>query len=188
MVGVLDLWLAIVLAAVLVFIASSVIHMVVKWHNSDYKAIPDEAQVLGALREHGVHPGGYVFPHCTDMKQMAGPEMTARYQQGPVGFLTVLPNGPPAVGKSLLQWFVYTLVLGVFVGYIGTFSLQAGAAYSEVFRVTGTVAILAYCMGNVVDSIWKGVAWSTSFKFVLDGVIYGLLTAGTFGWLWPDAV
>jgi hypothetical protein len=27
--------------------------------------------------------------------------------------------------------------------------------------------------------------WGTTIKEVIDGLVYGLLTAGTFGWLWP---
>jgi len=34
-------------------------------------------------------------------------------------------------------------------------------------------------------SIWYRRSWSTTLKATLDGVIYGLLTGGAFGWLWP---
>jgi len=52
-------------------------------------------------------------------------------------------------------------------------------------RVTGTVAVLAYGIANDPESIWKGQRWDVTLKFIIDGVAYALLTAGTFGWIWP---
>ena len=91
------------------------------------------------------------------------------------------------MGKNLVQWFLYCVLISLFAGYIGSFRLQPGTHYMEVFRLTGTVAILGYAVGNIPNSIWKGISWVTTLKFIFDGVIYGLLTAGTFGWLWPKA-
>jgi hypothetical protein len=34
-------------------------------------------------------------------------------------------------------------------------------------------------------SIWYSRAWINTIKSTIDGLIYALLTAGTFGWLWP---
>ena len=141
--------------------------------------------MLAALREHGLKPGNYAFPRPSSMKDMSTPEMTERFKQGPVGYMTVLPNGMPAMGKSLVQWFVYSIVLSLVAGYVAHAVLESGAHYLAVFRVTGTVAIVGYAFSSVQDSIWKGVKWSTTAKFLFDGVIYGLVTAGTFGWLWP---
>jgi hypothetical protein len=56
-----------------------------------------------------------------------------------------------------------------------------------VFRVTGAAAMIAHITPALYDSIWKSQKCSISFKFIIDGVIYSLVTAGTFGWLWPDA-
>lgn len=188
MTPIVDLWLAILLAAVLVFMASSVLHMVLPVHKSDCKKLSNEEALLGAMREQGLEPGEYVFPFADSLKEMGTPEMIARQNLGPVGFVTILPNGPVAIGKSLAQWFVYSLVLGVFVAYIVGMNLGPGASYSRVFHWTAPVAILAYAMGCVPNSIWKGQSWGVTLKFIFDGIIYGLVTAGVFGWLWPGAV
>jgi hypothetical protein len=111
--------------------------------------------------------------------------MLAKYTQGPVGLVTVMQNGPPAMGKSLAQWFAFSLVVSVFVGYVTGLAAGPGADYMLVFRLAGTVAILGYGATWATDSIWKGMAWSTTMKHLFDGVIYGLFTAGVFGWLWP---
>ncbi len=182
-----DLWLPILLSSVIVFIASSILHMVIPIHKADFKKIPGEEGVLAAMREQGVKPGQYMFPCAGSMKDMCTPEMTEKYKLGPVGYATVLPNGTPAIGKSLIQWFLYSVLISIFVAYIGHLALSHGAEYRPVFRVTGTVAVLAYGIAAIPDSIWKGVSWCTTAKFIFDGVVYGLLTAGTFGWLWPDA-
>jgi len=182
-----DLWLPIVLSSVLVFIASSILHMVIPIHKNDYKKMPGETAVLAAMREQGVKPGQYMFPCAGSMKNMCTPEMTAKFALGPVGHATVLPNGAPAIGKSLIQWFLFSVLISVFVAYIGHLAVSYGAEYRQVFRVTGTVGVLAYGIAVIPDSIWKGVSWCTTAKFVFDGIVYGLLTAGTFAWLWPDA-
>jgi hypothetical protein len=178
------LWLPIVLSAVIVFIASSIMHMVLPYHRSDYRKLPDEEKVLGALRGTGLTRGLYVFPFCTH-KDMKSPEMVEKYKQGPVGTITVFPSGPPAMPKFLGLWFGYCLVIGFFVAYLAWHTLAVGTNYLVVFRVVGTAAFLAYGLGQLSNGIWKGQLWSTTIKEVLDGLVYGLLTAGTFGWLWP---
>ncbi len=187
MTGTFDLWLAILLAAVIVFIASALMHMVLPHHRKDYAKLPGEDAVLGSMREQGLKPGEYGFPWPDSMKEMCSPEMMEKYKQGPVGFMVVLPNGPPAMGKSLVQWFLYTILVGIFVAYVAGRSFAPGADYMAVFRLTGTVAILVYAVGQIPASIWKGQSWCSTVKFVFDGAVYGLLTAGVFGWLWPGA-
>jgi len=97
----------------------------------------------------------------------------------------VVPNGPPAMPKFLGQWFVFCLVVAFFVAYLTGHTVAAGTHYLAVFRVAGTAAFLAYGLGHLSDGIWKGQLWGNTAKEVIDGLIYGLLTAGTFGWLWP---
>lgn len=187
MVSLADLWLPVLASAVAVFVVSSLIHMVIGYHKSDWKKLADEDGVRDDLRKYSIPTGQYTFPCAASMKDMGSPEMLAKLNEGPVGHMTILPSGPWPVGKSLLQWFVFTIVVGVFIAYIATLALPAGADYMAVFRFTGTVAVLAYAFANVPDSIWKGVSWTTTAKFVVDGVLYGLATAGCFGWLWPGA-
>ena len=185
MVALTSLWLPILVSAVIVFIASSLIHMVIGWHRSDYKKLPEEEKILAAIGNVGVPPGFYIFPYCPSHKEVASPEMTEKYKRGPVGLVTVIPNGPPAMGKYLGLWFLFCLLVGVFVAYLTGRTIGVGAPYLAVFRVAGTVAFLGYAGAIPADSIWKGQAWSTTFKHMFDGLIYGLLTAGVFGWLWP---
>jgi hypothetical protein len=181
-----ELWQPIVLSAVMVFFVSSVVHMVLRYHKSDFKPLPNEERALEALRALNLPPGEYFMPTCAgSMKEMNTPEMKAKFERGPVGWMTVLPNGMPGIGKNLVQWFVYTLVISVFAAYLADVALDPGADYLAVFRYTGTVAVMAYALANVDNSIWKGRSWGTTAKFMFDGVLYGLVTAGVFGWLWP---
>ncbi len=181
------LWLPILVSAVFVFIVSSVIHMALPVHKKDFQKLAREDELLASMRLLGVEPGQYMFPCPTSMKDMSSPDMLKKYAQGPVGQLTVRPNGTPAIGKSLVQWFAYSIVIALFAGYVGTLALAPGADSMQVFRVTGTVAVLGYAFSNVSDSIWKGASWITTAKYVLDGVAYGLVTGAAFAWLWPAA-
>jgi hypothetical protein len=184
MVPLTALWLPILLSAVIVFVASSIMHMVLPYHRSDYQPLPDEDKLLAALRAAGLKQGLYHFPFCTH-KDMKSPAMTEKYKQGPVGLMTVVPNGPPAMPKFLGLWFAYCLIVGFFVAYLTGHTVAPGAHYLAVFRVVGTAAFLAYGLGNLSNGIWKGQPWSMVIKEVIDGLVYASLTAGTFGWLWP---
>jgi hypothetical protein len=125
-----------------------------------------------------------MFPHMP-MKEMRSPEGMEKFKRGPVGFLTLRPVGAPGMGKSLIQWFVYSLVVGVFAAYLGGRTLAPGAGYLPVFRVTGTVAFLAYAGAQPVFSIWRSQRWGMTIKACIDGLLYAGVTAGAFGWLWP---
>jgi hypothetical protein len=185
MVPISALWLPILLSAVIVFVASSIIHMLLPIHKSDYRQLPTEDRVLDALRAAGVTPGRtYHFPYCTH-KEMRSPEAVERFKRGPVGLLTVIPSGPPAMGKYLGQWFLYCVLIGIFVAYLTGRTLSRDTQYLDVFRVAGPTALLGYAVAQIQDSIWKGQSWSVTLKHIFDGLIYGLLTAVTFGWLWP---
>ena len=178
------LWLAIVLSAVIVFVASSVMHMLLPYHRSDYKQLPDEDKIRAALRAVPLQPGMYHFPFCTH-KEMNTPAAQAKFKEGPVGIMTILPSGPPVMPKFLGQWFAYSLLISVFTAYLCAHTMAFGVPYRAVFRIAGTTAFMAYGLGPIVNGIWKGQPWSVVIKEVFDGLVYGLLTAGTFGWLWP---
>jgi hypothetical protein len=185
MVALTELWLPILLSAVFVFIVSSIFHMVIPIHKGDFRKLPGEDKVLAEMRAQGLLPGSYAFPCCESMKEMGSPEMTAKCNLGPVGFMTVMPNGPCNMGKSLVLWFLYSVLIGVLVAYVAGLGLSRGAAFMPVFRLAGTAGILGYAVGALPDSIWKGQKGSITLKFVFDGVVYGLVTGATFAWLWP---
>ena len=54
-----------------------------------------------------------------------------------------------------------------------------------MFRFVGASAFLAYTVALWQNSIWLKRAWSSTLKHTFDGLVYALVTAGTFGWLWP---
>lgn len=184
MVPLTQLWLPILLSAVIVFVASSIMHMLLPYHKSDYRQLPDEDKLLGTLRAAGLKRGMYHFPFCTH-KEMKSPAMQEKFKQGPIGHLTIFPTGPVNMGKFLGQWFVYCLVIGFFVAYLTGRTVAPGTDYLAVFRVAGTAGFMAYGLGILSNGIWKGQPWGMTLKECFDGLIYGLLTAGTFGWLWP---
>ncbi|HEY1262796.1 MAG TPA: hypothetical protein VGF06_04680 [Terriglobales bacterium] len=184
MVPLASLWLPILLSAVIVFFASFVMHTVLTYHRSDYKQLPDEDRLLATLRSVSLKPGTYVLPYCLP-KEMKTPAAIEKYKQGPVGFLSVMPSGPPALPKFLVKWFIYSVVVGFFTAYVTAHTVAVGAHYLAVFRVAGTVAFMAYGLGEPINAIWRGQTGSATLKAMIDGLIYGLLTAGTFGWLWP---
>ncbi len=182
-VSLLSLWLPIVLSAVAVFFASAAIWMGIKWHDSDWSRLPDEEAVRSAMS--GTPPGDYSMPYATDNKARASEDWQAKCKEGPNALLTVMPSGAPKMGKQLGLWFAYCLVVSLLVAYVLHITLSVGADYLRVFRVASVVGFLAYAAGAVPGSIWFGHGWGRTLKDVADGLLYGLLTAGVFGWLWP---
>ena len=185
MVGLQMLWLPILLSAIIVFIVSSIIHMALPWHKGDYPRVPDEDKLRDALRPLAVPPGDYMVPRASSMQEFRTPEFTAKLQSGPVLMLTVLPNGPMPMGKNLALWFLYSVVIGLFAAYIASRALPAGTDYLHVFQLTGATAFIGYTAALWQMAIWYRRSWSITLKATIDGLVYALLTAGTFGWLWP---
>ena len=185
MVPVMSLWLPILLSAVIVFVASSVIHMVLGYHAGDWKRLPKEDEVRAALGQFNLPPADYGTPLAASMADMKSPEFVEKMKKGPVVFMTVLPSGPPAMGANLAMWFLYSIVVGIFAAYIAGRALQPGAHYLQVFRFAGCTAFVGYSLALAQNSIWYRRNWGTTLKSMFDGLLYGLLTAGCFGWLWP---
>ena len=185
MVSLATLWLPILLSAAAVFVASSVIHMFLKYHDSDYRALPAEAQFRAGLRGVSLPPGDYFIPHAVTAAERSSTEYTKKLDEGPVIMATVLPNGPFAMGATFVQWIGFCVVVSLIAAYLASRTLDAGSDYLDVFRVVGTVTFASYGLGAVPASVWYKKKWSTTGKSLFDAIIYGLLTAGVFGWLWP---
>lgn len=189
MVGVLSLWFPILVAAALVFLASSIIHMALPYHKGDHKKVPEEDAVMESLRDFDIPPGDYALPRPEGMEEMKSEAFKEKARKGPVLFMTVLPrkDEPFAMGGQLAQWFLYSVIVGVFAAYIAGRALGPGAEqYRSVFRLAGCTAFVGYSLAHMQRSIWYGQAWSTTAKNMFDGLVYGLITGGTFGWMWPE--
>jgi hypothetical protein len=152
MVGIFSLWLPILLAGVAVFIASSVVHMLLPHHRKDFKILPDEDGVMDALRRFDLPAGDYLTP-CSHagMDAMKDPAFQAKAEAGPLLVMTVLPKGAftEGMGKTMAAWFGFCV------------------------------------LGQWPRSIWYKASWATTLKSTADSFLYGLMTAGVFGWLWP---
>jgi hypothetical protein len=114
MTGLSALWLPMLVSAILVFFASSVMHMLLPWHKTDYAKVPNEDGVLDALRPFAIAPGDYMLPRPAGPDDMKSEAFQAKVKAGPVMVITV-----------------------------------------------------------------------PTIKANVDGLIYAMLTAGVFGWLWP---
>ena len=180
-----QLVLPILLSAVAVFIASTVIHVGIKWHNVDYKKLPNEDEVSAAIRRQSPPPGQYIFPHCLEGQDKNSPEMKAKFVAGPNGVMFLRPNGEMQIGPFLGKWFLYTVIISALAAYLARATLPTAATYLGVFQVVGAATWLAYAWQGPSDSIWKGQPWAVTIRHMVDGLVYACLTAGIFGWLWP---
>jgi len=180
-----QLWMPVIVSAVIVFIASSIIHMGPFWHRSDYPAPANQDRVGDALRPFAIPPGDYLLPRASCGPEAKSPEYTEKLKKGPVMIMTVLPNGGWSIGRSLGLWFIYCIAVAIFAGYVASRSLEPGAHYLRVFQLVGATAFVAYALALWQMWIWVGRGLGLTVKGTFDGLIYACLTAGTFGWLWP---
>ncbi len=185
MVSLASLWLPMVLSAVIVFLASFVMHMVLPHHHSDFRKLPAEDDVMEALRRFNLPKGDYMVPKPSSLAAMRSKEYQEKLNRGPVFMATIYGNGARGMSGQLAQWFVFCLVVSLFAGYMASRSLDTGAPYLRVSQIASTTAFLGYVLARWSDVIWFQRSASTAFKSTLDGILYGLLTGGVFGWLWP---
>lgn len=185
MVSVIALWLPILLSAVVVFILSSIFHMVLPHHHSDLRKVPSEDEVMAALGKFSIPPGDYIIPCAGGPKEMKSPAYIEKLKRGPVALMTVIPAGVPSMAKNLTGWFIYCIVVGIFAAYIAGRALGPGAPYLAAFRFAGCTAFVGYSLALWQGAIWYKRSWSSTLKSSIDGLVYGLFTGGVFGWLWP---
>ena len=184
-ISLLQLWMPILLGTVLAWIASAIIHVVVKYHNSDYQTLSNEEEVMTAVRNGSPALGIHSLPYCADMSEMNKPEVQEKFKKGPVAILTVFPNGLPNMAILMPQQISFFLVGCILIAYCATQVLTAGADYLVVFRFVSTVGFLAFGWAMIPMSIWFGHSWSSTAKYLVDALIYSLVVAGSFAWLWP---
>lgn len=182
----LSLWLPILLSAVVVFVISSLVHMVIKWHAPDYRRLANEDAVRDAIRAGNPTPGHYMMPYCGDMKEMGSEAIMKKYREGPVGHILLAPNGPPNMGKMLGLWFLWALIVSVVGAFLATqlFGLDPARARAAA-KLVGALTFIAHGFGTVIESIWMARSWSSSVKYLLDAALYAVGSGFVFFWLWP---
>ena len=186
MVGLSGLLIPIAVSAVLTFIVSALVWMVLPHHKKDWAALPNEDAVRNALNAQKAGPGQYMIPAGMMGGQgMKDPAIMKKFTEGPVGFITLRPPGQMGMGGPMAMSVVFYLVVSTLVAYVAGRTMPPGTDYLHVFRVVGAVAWLAYGFGAIPESIWFGRPWSVAIKGLADALLMALVTAGTFGWLWP---
>jgi hypothetical protein len=186
MVPLTSLWLPIVVSAVLVFLTSFLLHMVLTYHWTDFRKLPAEDDVMEALRRFNLPEGDFMVPHPQSAAAMKSKEFQEKLTRGPVFTATVYKSGPQAMGAQLALWFVFSLVVSVFAGYLASRFVPPGARYLDVSQMVSTTAFIGYTMARWSDVIWYRRSVSATLKATFDGLVYGLVTGGAFGWLWPQ--
>jgi hypothetical protein len=186
MVSLAQLWLPILLSAVFVFFASSVLHMVLRsWHGSDCRGFSNEDEVRASMRKGSGGAGIYIVPYCQpeDMKK---PETMEKFKEGPVAFVFMRSSGQMNMGAPLAQWFLFCVLVSLFAGYLAANTLAPATPAMQVFRVVAAAALMGHAFGSLPMGIWWGHPWRSAIKHAIDGLIYALIVGATFAWLWPQ--
>lgn len=183
--SIIPLWLPILVASVAVFVASSLIHMVFKYHQNDQRGLPNEVRVADALR--GTPPGEYRMPYAKTAAEMQTPEFEERVKLGPVAFIGV--SGPAGwnFGLALGLWFVYILITSILSGHVAhALQLHGGQLnHHLIVHTVGLTSFASYGMGRALESVWGPRPWRNSVLHMVDGLVFALITGFIFSWLWP---
>ena len=180
----MSLWLPIIVSSVAVFGASYLMWMVLPFHKADWKSLPDEEGFFRALQSAGIGTGQYMFPGCEDYSMMKDPAFKKKWEAGPHGMLRICGTAPN-FGRNLTLTFLFYVVAGISVGYLGTLALEPGADFRSVFCFTAFAGVLAYVFASIPNAIFFGQPLKSIMLDVADGAIYGVLTGVVFAWLWP---
>ena len=187
-VSLLDLWLPILLSGLACYMISAICWMVLPHHKPEWSGLPDEDALMALLSEQKAGRGHYSFPHCSSNEQMRDPEFSKKWTDGPSGFLIVQGPENKSMGKNMAMSFSYNLAVAVVVAYLATIGLEAGAAGTDVFRMTATATFLGCWAAHVPNAIWFSFTWSSAFKQAIDALLYALATGGIFVAFWPDGL
>lgn len=175
-----SLILPILLAAVAVFFASFLSWMVLQLHKQDWVKMKDEDAFIDAVKSQSIEPGSYMFPGCDSMEEMKGEAYTKKYNDGPRGIITVLPAAN--MGKNLGLTMIYFVCVNFFLGYLGSFALDRGASFMEVFRFIATAGVAIYLGAIVQHAIWFK---SRIVGHIIESVIYAAISGTIFAVMWP---
>ena len=184
MVPLTQLWLPILVSSVIVFVAANILWMALPfWHRKDYGVLPNDKAFVEAARP--VKSGMYIFPF-QDYKKLT-PEEFAALKKEPMGYMLIRNPNVFSFPLTIAGYFLYTLLISTLVAYIAGCVMGPGQPYAHVFRIVGAAGMLAWAFGagHISDSLWYGKPWSVTIKTIIDGILFGLLMGGTFGWLWP---
>lgn len=187
MVSLTSLLLPVLLSAVAVFFASYILHVVIPFHRNDFRKIPREDEFLEAVRRFDLPPGDYVAPHAESSAAMKDPAFVEKRAKGPTIVMTLAPGASPSMAKPLTKWFIYCIVISLFAAYIASRALTPGADFLEIFRFVATASFMGYSLGLVQNWIWFMKNGEATFRSVIDGLAYAMLTGAVFGWMWPAA-
>jgi hypothetical protein len=180
------LWLPTLVSAVAVFILSSIFHMVLPWHRSDYPALPNEPAVLDALRPLNIPPGEYMAPRPADGADMKSPEFLEKMNRGPVITLNVQKPGMVGMGRPLGLWFLYLVIVAALAGHIAYLAFHETGDSHDVFHTVGLASFLGYVAALWQGVIWYRRPWLAVLKSTIDGTVYAVATGMIFVYFWPN--
>jgi hypothetical protein len=172
----------ILISTVVLFVASLVSCIALGLHKKDWVKLAKEDELMAAVKKGDVPVGGYMFPGCEHMKDMASDAFQEKYNAGPRGLLTVLPV--MNMGLVLGLMFVYFLVVSVGLAYLASVALPRGSTFAAVFPFVFVAGLMTFLAGIVAHSIWFRVR---IVGHVIDSIGYAALTAAIFAAMWPAA-
>ncbi len=158
----------VLLSSVLVFIVSTIIHTVLKWHESDYAALtPEQERAFAAFPS-----GSFYSPHRKNSpSHQAWQERCKREPAVMIRVRSSKHAEHPTMGIHLSLWFLYVLVVSAVTAYAETLAKPAHST-----SLCFLVSFLAYWGAEPSKCIWYMVPVSQAAKNAVDSLLYALAT------------
>ncbi len=180
--SVVQLWLPILLSSVAIFFGSFLSWMVLQLHKKDWQRLPQQEELMSALRRINAPLGNFMFPSCDTPQERESEEFQKLWKGGPRGVLTLFPE--VNMGQNLGLTMLLFLVVNFTLGYLGSMAFKPGTDFLTIFRFFATASLLMYLTGVLQHSIWFRCR---VVGHVVESVAYALIAGLIFASLWPAA-
>ncbi|MBI5647221.1 MAG: hypothetical protein HY962_09850 [Ignavibacteriae bacterium] len=160
--------LAALLGGLVMFVWTSVNHMLLPTAEMGVRSMPNEDPVIEALRNNVPEPGMYYFPGF-DLGEKMTPEQEAAWTQkhktGPAGLLIYKPvGGEPMPPMMLVTEFVSTILAALFMALIAA---RLSGAYMKRVLLLSLLGLFGWV--SISLSQWNWYSFPTAY-FIADGI------------------
>lgn len=87
-------------------------------------------------------------PRAADSKDTHSPEYKSKFERGHVFMISIWQNRTLSMTKNLIQWFIYSIVIGIFAAYVASWAVSPDAEYMHVFRFAGVTVYIDYAAAS----------------------------------------
>lgn len=158
--------LGVVLGALTLFVWGMISWMILPWHNSTMRKLPEEQLISDTLKTVVTEPGFYIFPHDINAAgQRDQKEWVEKHKKGPVGILAYSPFGKEPMGpiNFIVEILAQLITAGLVMFVLNSCRERVASLGGRVFLT----ALLGLLIGVAVQiPYWNWFHFPLNFTVV----------------------